>query len=139
MSWLLDQASRIAMLALMVWREARHESFESKLAVAYVAVTRADKPGKTWWGDTLLEVLFHPMQFTSLTYSKDAQLTWWPRESVEWTDCLRAALHALWKLSPNPAPGAVYYYSPPLKQVPAAWGNVEHVADIGVLHFFKER
>lgn len=139
MNRLLVQAGRIGLLALMVWREARYEPWGSKLAMAYVAVTRAETPGKSWWGDDLLAVLFAPNQFSSLTYKADPQLTWFPREGDTWLECLKAAAHALYGWSPNPAPGATHYFTLPLTTVPAAWGPMEHVADVGTAHFYKER
>lgn len=133
----LPHFGRLVMLALMVWREVRHEAAEVKLAVAYVAVTRAEKPGKDWWGDDILSVLFTPLQFTSLTYKADPQLTWFPREGTVWNECMTAAADALFHLKPNPVPGAVFYFSPPVTAPPKDWGAVTFLKKLGPISFYK--
>ncbi len=42
-------------LALLVWREARGETFEAQLAVAHSVMDRVKHPG--WWGTDLLSVI----------------------------------------------------------------------------------
>jgi len=128
---------RVVILALMVWREVRHEDYKVKLAVAYVAVTRAEKPGKDWWGDGLLAVIAAPKQFSSMTHPTDPQLTWFPSEGPKWNDCLRAACAAAFKLEPNPVPEAVYYFSPPVLAPPKDWGVREYLGKLGPISFFK--
>lgn len=133
----LPYFGRLVMLALMVWREVRHEDYKVKLAVAYVAVTRAEKPGKDWWGDDLLSVIAAPKQFSSMTHPADPQLTWFPREGEKWNACLHAACAAVFHIEPNPMPGAVYYFSPPVLSPPKDWGVVEYLGKLGSISFFK--
>jgi spore germination cell wall hydrolase CwlJ-like protein len=133
----LPHFGRLVLLALMVWREVRNEDPAVKLAVAYVAVTRAERPGKDWWGDSILAVLAAPKQFSSMTHPSDPQLTWFPREDAKWDTCLQAACAALFKLEPNPMPGATYYFSPPVTSPPKDWGVREYVGKLGVISFFK--
>ena len=136
----LPHFGRIGLLALMVWREVRHESYRVKLAVAYVAVTRAENPGKDWWGDDVLSVIAAPKQFSSMTHPKDPQLTWFPREGAKWNECLRAAAAALFKLEPNPMPGATYYFTAPVTKPPADWGDVKSLGHLdNVVHFYAEK
>lgn len=133
----LPTFGKLVLLALTVWREARNESYTAKLAVAYVVMTRVEHP--SWWGHDVESVLFAPMQFSSMTDPHDPQLTRWPhalRDAPAWNDCLKAAASALFKQEPNPAPNATHYFSPPIEKPPTAWGDVEHVADYGRLHFY---
>lgn len=134
----LPYFGRLTMLALVVWREVRHESYKVKLAVAYVACTRAESPGKDWWGDDLLSVIAAPKQFSSMTHPADPQLTWFPREKANWYECLNAAANAVFKLEPNPMPGATYYFSPPVTAPPKDWGVVEYLGKLGSISFFKQ-
>ena len=133
----LDTFGRIVMLALVVWREARGQAFACKLAVAYVAVTRAEDPRKNWWGDDMLAVLFTPMQFSSVTDKHDAQLVLWPRENASWTECLRAAAAAYFHWEKNPAPGATHYHSFKVQDPPAAWGKADFIVKVDDIYFFK--
>lgn len=98
--------ARIALTALVVWREARNESYPCQLAVAYTVVGRVAKP--SGWGHDVLGVLFHPYAFSSVTDPKDVQLTRWPVEGPAWDSCLKAAVSALYAMEPNPVPGSVF-------------------------------
>jgi hypothetical protein len=128
---------RIVLLALVVWREARGQAHACKLAVAYVAVARAEDPRKNWWGDDMLAVLFSPMQFSSVTDKKDGQLVLWPREGATWAECLRAAAAAYFHWEANPVPGATHYHSFPKQTPPKAWGAAEFLAKVDDIYFFK--
>jgi spore germination cell wall hydrolase CwlJ-like protein len=133
----LRTMARVALTALVVWREARNESYKCKLAVAYVVRSRVRKPGG--WGHDVLGVLFHPWAFSSVTDPKDPQLTRWPVEgSAAWDECLLAAERALFELEPNPTPDAVFYHSFPKVDPPREWGPVQLVAKLDSIWFFKQ-
>lgn len=127
---------RIGLAALVIWREARHESYRCKLAVAYTIQNRVDVPRN--WGTGVLGVLFYPWAFSSVTDPKDLQLTKWPRDGAVWDECLKAAAGALFKMEENPVPGAVFYHSFPKETPPKAWGPVKLVAHIDHIYFFKQ-
>jgi N-acetylmuramoyl-L-alanine amidase len=57
----VSAAHDIDILARTIWGEARGESFDGRLAVAWVAVNRL-KRGR--YGDTLAEVCLRPKQFS---------------------------------------------------------------------------
>jgi len=61
-----------ALLALMLWREARGESDEAKIAVAHTVVNRVAHPG--WWGRTVDDVIAKKWQYSSMTDPGDPQL-----------------------------------------------------------------
>lgn len=127
---------QLAMLALVVWREARNESDRTKLAVAYTAMHRVERP--RGWGQGVLGVLFHPWAFSSVTDPRDVQLTRWPSEGPVWDSCLRAAAAAMFKLEADPVPGAVFYHSMTDKEPPRAWGPVEFITKLDAIWFFKQ-
>lgn len=130
-----QQAADFAFLALCVWREARSESSEAKLAVAYVAIQRVKL--QSWMGKNMMEVLFHPWQFSSLTNPRDPQLTRWPREDDDsWHDCLFQTALAIDGSAQNPAPGADSYYGISIE--PPAWAaQGQFIKQIGQLRFFR--
>ncbi len=127
---------RIGLMALVIWREARNESYRCKLAVAYTIQNRVDKPQH--WGSGVLGVLFFPWAFSSVTDPHDVQLTRWPQEGPVWDECLKAAAGALFGLDENPVPGAVFYHSFAEETPPKAWGPVKLVAHVEHIYFFKQ-
>ena len=101
--------AQTVILALCVWREARGEPRDCKLAVAYSVLNRVARPA--WWGKTVLGVLGKKWQYSSLAAPGDPQLILWPVESDStWQECLDVADSALNNREPNPAPGADSYY-----------------------------
>ncbi len=121
------------MLALCVWREARGEPLAAKLGVVYTIKNRcAMAPAQGFKHDTSGNVL-HPGAFDSFSEG-DPNATKYPLASdPSWAESLVAAS----SMEADPTGGAVFYYSPPLTVVPHAWGDVQHSADIGNLHFYR--
>lgn len=135
----LKQAQALVFMALCVWREARSESEDCRIAVAHVIKTRADNPG--WWGDDVLSVVTAPFQFSSMTDPKDPQLTTWPSGGswnlLSWQSCLLISAEVLQGTTENPVPGATHYHDTSIGQ-PRAWGkNVEFLRQIGRLRFYR--
>jgi len=98
-----------AFLALTLWREARGESIEVRIAIAFVILNRVKNPG--WWGKDIMSVLFKKWQFSSLTDPKDKQLTTWPaKEDKQWQECLKIACDILDGQIKNPIFHADSYY-----------------------------
>ena len=103
-------SSDLVFLALTVWREARGEIEECQLAVACSILNRVARP--YWWGNDISSVVFKRLQYSSLTYRNDPQLTTWPDKSDNpvWVQCLQVASKALCGAAENPASGADSYY-----------------------------
>src|SRR4030043_1194011 len=96
-------------LALVVWREARGESIECQTAVAFSIMNRVENP--KWWGKNVMGVVRARLQYSSMTYPKDKQLTTWPaQEDVYWQQCFEVASDVLGKQVENPVPGADSYF-----------------------------
>lgn len=134
----LSESADRTFLALMIWREARGESTEARVAVGYTVLERI-KSKAGWWGSDVLSVLFCKWQYSSLTDPRDQQLTLWPRSDQQaWRQCLDIADVVLSGTVNNPAPGADSYFDISIKA--PNWATPDrHVADIGRLKFYKAR
>lgn len=135
----------LGLLALVIWREARGEPPEGKLAVAHVVMERTRRPnyrdskGYTWGDGTVLSALFSPWQFSSVTDPKDPQLTRWPKDDLVWDDCVSAATWALLGMKPHPMPGADSYHDVSIPE-PKAWEQEKtFVGQIGRLKFYHTK
>lgn len=132
----LQKAADLIFLALTVWREARGQKRDCQLAVAYSILNRVEHP--KWWGKDICSVVFARLQYSSMTYKGDVQLTTWPVNSQDpsWLSCLSASQAAINKTEPNPVPGADSYYD--LSIPPPNWAEPKmFVARLGRIRFFN--
>ena len=126
--------------ALTVWREARNQTDEGKLAVAYTLVERASRPG--WWNKgrvgSVVAVATMPWQYSSITDPSDPQLRYFPGESdAQWDACVTAMRQALAGAQPNPAPGADSYYAVSMP-IPPKWATPQSfVKQVGDHRFYR--
>ena len=134
----LPEAADRVFLALMIWREARGESDQVRLAVGYTVSERI-KSKAGWWGDDVLSVIACKWQYSSFTDPRDKQLTTWPRSTdLAWQKCLTIADMVLSGTVENPASGADSYFDTSISA--PNWATPErHVIDIGRLKFYKVR
>lgn len=109
MSCLSAQAD-LTFLALCVWREGRSTSLRCQQAIAHSILNRVQRP--KWWGTDICSVIFKRFQYSSLTYTKDPQLTTWPTisSSPDWQRALSVASEVLSGIVEHPMPGADSYY-----------------------------
>lgn len=130
----LKLISDVGLVALTVWREARGEPRQGKLAVAHSIMNRVLAPG--WWGSDVPTVVGKAWQYSSLTDPKDPQLVMWPRWDPGWVECLEVARAAVLGTEPHPAPGADSYFA---VSIPAPkWADpAKFVAQIGHHRFFN--
>lgn len=134
MSDLLQSYADIAFLALLLWREARGESKECKTGVAYSVLNRTISPS---WGDTVMSVGFQHLQYSSLTYKGDPQLTTWPKDNdPSWRQCLEIAQDVLEGDVSNPIDGADSYHDISIS-APSWAGQEKFVRQIGRIKFYK--
>jgi len=137
----LDRTWRIALLALTLWREARSESHEARVAVAQSVMNRVMRPG--WWGHTIDEVLTKKWQYSSLTDPADKQLRFWPLASdALFLDCLEIAQGAMDATLPDLMPGADSYHDTSI--APPYWtakarrcGQIDRLVFYDVDHDFE--
>ena len=122
-------------LAFCVWREARGESRDAQVAVAYSITTRVSKGG--WWGNTIASVVTAPLQYSSMTYAKDPQLAKYPTGD-SWEACMDVAEDVLDAKVPNPVPDADSYYDTSIKA--PNWAKLDQfVKQIGRIRFYAVR
>lgn len=107
-------------MARTLWGEARGESLEGKIGVAWVIKNRADKP--SWWGKDITGVCKAPWQFSC----------WLPNDpnrakllAVKTTDemfreCLFIVAGVLSGNIPDPTKGANHYHA---KSIKPNWAN----------------
>ncbi len=135
-------AYQFGLLPLVIWREARNQSYEAMVAVAWVVKNRVASP--KWWGADYPSVILKHYkgvyQFTSFD-EDDPNSTLFPRgPEPEWELCLAAAAAVFAGSAPDPTNGATHYFDKSLDDKPPAWANsgTIHMADIGDFHFFRE-
>jgi hypothetical protein len=134
------QAYEISLLALTLYREARGESYEAKIAVAHTVKNRLDHPG--WWGNDWISVLTRKWQYSSLTDPNDKQLTTWPKASdAAFAECLTIAERAVTGVSNSSLKGIDSYYDDSLQGDQRPKWAKEHperfVGKIGRLNFYN--
>lgn len=122
-----------AILALVVWREARGESKEGKLAVANVIRNRVEA---THLPDQWDDIIERKWQFSSMTAPGDAMLVQWPHDGDQtWSDSMAAAEHVFSGGCDNTG-GATFYCN--LDVCHPAWADTYHqTIKIGRHTFFK--
>jgi len=130
----LQKQADVVFMALCLWREARGEKHAGKVAVAHSIMNRLKSPT---WGNTLMAVLFQRLQYSSLTYSSDPQLSLWPRDTdPSWEECLTIADGVIKGRIDNPIQGADSYHDTSIK--PPNWATPDNfIQQIGRLRFHK--
>ena len=129
-----SQATDMVFMALAIWREARGESQDAQIAVGHTILNRVNRP--SWWGRSVMEVLFKKWQYSSLTDPKDRQLTTWPKDDTVWQQCLYVAENVLNGNFPNPVSGADSYHDISIPSPKWATDKM-FVRKIGRLRFFN--
>lgn len=125
-------------LAFVLWREARAEPREGKIAVVHSILNRVTRP--KWWGNDVPSVCIKPWQYSSMTDPKDPQLTRYPNDAA-WWECLQITLDVLNGKLPNPVPTADSYYAISMDKAgnPPAWAkapSVRFVRQVGNHKFY---
>jgi spore germination cell wall hydrolase CwlJ-like protein len=129
----------LALMAVCIWREARNQSRDGKIAVAWVIRNRAEHP--TWWGGPdIASVVTKPKQFSCFN-ADDPQVALWPSiNDGGFRECMEIADAVLAGGTQDPTSGADHYYAKWMdaKGVTPAWAaSYTHVKDIGDHRFFR--
>lgn len=127
-----------ALLALLLWREARGEDFDTIRAVAWSVRNRVNKP--QWWGTDWTSVMEHRAQYSSMTILGDPNTVKWPlANDAKWHDCMDIANEVCNGGLVDMAQGATSYFDRSLDTNPPDWSaKMKHVMDSGNFHFYKE-
>lgn len=136
MTYTAVQAYELSMIALCVWREARGESSQAQLGVAYVICNRAKGP--KWYGGDIVDVVIKPYQFSSFN-AKDPNAVKWPTPTdPSFLSCLAAAEAAYITNKADPTDGALAYFDKSLDANPPVWAKtLTPTITLGALHFYK--
>lgn len=121
-------------LAFVLWREARAEPKEGKIALVYSILNRVQKP--KWWGTSIASVVLKAWQYSSMTDPNDPQLRKYPWGDAAWPECLQVAFDVLDGKVENPVPSADSYYA---TYIPAPnWAKQDQfVKQIGAHRFYN--
>ncbi len=131
------KSSSYKLLALAIWREARGESIEAKMAVASVIRNRcAMAPAQGFHSTTTANIL-KPWAFSSFMEG-DKNAEKYPSVlDASWHDSLSAAQASGEQHCPDRSNGAVFYHDDSIATPPASWGYVTLCASIGRLSFYR--
>ncbi len=130
----------VFLTALTVWREARGESREGQIAVAWSIRNRAAR-GDNRYPKTVLGVVTQKWAYSSLTDPKDPQLAKWPGvDDPGWMDILQMANDVWYGEEVDPTDGATMYYSDTIP-FPASWDPDQLIATVKIGHhqFYREK
>jgi spore germination cell wall hydrolase CwlJ-like protein len=129
----LDLDNESILLALCIWREARNQSDTAMLGVKWVIKNRCSLAPREGFKPTINGNIFKPYAFSSFN-ENDPNANKFPKQDdpawLRILDIVRGD-------SPDPTDGAVFYFSPPVKTPPKAWGNVVFAAKWDDLNFYK--
>lgn len=129
------------LLACCLFGEAQNQSYEAKVAVACVVRNRVKRNLRYMGGASYSGVILHPMQFDAFNANDPNRvkllrpLSFAPRPV--WEECYRAAMAVYHDNCEDSTGGALFYFSPPIKEPPRAWGQVEFCAKYDDLQFYK--
>lgn len=125
----------LCLLALLVWREARGESYECRVQVACSVRDRVRHP--KWWGNDYVSVCAKKYQFSSLADPKDPQLTTWPQaDDHVFEECLKIAQGVIDDALIGSLQGADSYYDVSIHA--PAWATPDkRVGQIGRIVFYN--
>ena len=125
------------LLALCIWREARGESYEAKLGVAWTIKNRCSQAPKEGFKPDIAGNILKPWAFSSFMEGDPNSVKYPAETDPSWQFSMTAAIDP----AADPTNKAVFYYSLPLTAPPKAWGEVgkhiEHSATIGGLEFYR--
>lgn len=130
-------AHTLEVLAKTIYGEARGESFNGKVAVAYTIINRASSPG--WWGKTIVEVCLKPYQFSCwLPDDPNSKLlSEVTIDSHAFRDCYAVACLVFNRTLPDPTNKATHYHALSMP-VPPKWAaTLKATTVIGGHKFFS--
>lgn len=100
------------LLARLLFGEARGESREYKINVAYSVLNRTGQ--RKWWGNTLNEVILKPHQYSCFNKNDPNYKGVMDPLSVSsgaWNECVQVARYVLSNPNQDTTNGATHYYS----------------------------
>jgi N-acetylmuramoyl-L-alanine amidase len=119
--------------ALCMWREARGEGHDGLRCVCHVIANRANLHSKSW-----AEIVYQRLQFSSMTYPQDPQLTHVPvSPDPAFEDCCEIA-ESVWNGGDfDLTQGATHYFADSI-DMPEWAKSMTFLVKIGHHSFYKE-
>lgn len=124
-------------LARTIFGEARSESLQGQVAVAWVVLNRVARP--RWWGHTIEEVCLKPMQFSCWNYDDPnrVKLIAASLEDRAFLAAFGAAALAMSDTLHDPTQGATHYYATYIPR-PSWAEDMQPTVSIGLHQFLRE-
>ena len=133
----VDILTNVFMLALCIYREARGEADDARLAVGCSIRNRVQRPG--WYGKDWFSIITKPWQFSSFNKGEVNSIVFGAPSDKAWIRCVEIAVEVM-QGAPDPTGGATYYYDKSLDANPPKWAEeYVHTADVGAFHFYKPK
>lgn len=127
----------MALLALLLWREARGEAPQTRRCVGWTVKNRVLKP--TWWGRDWIGVMTMAQQYSSIAHVGDPNTIKYPAAvDTSWMSCMDIATE-VYNSSPgfDASQGCTHYFDKSLDDNPPEWASrMTHVFDSGNLRFY---
>jgi hypothetical protein len=134
----LAQQNPDVLLAMLIFGEARHEPFVTKLSIGFVAMNRWNSG---LFGDTIQKILLAPDQFQCFDPTNSKHLTIYNPtvyETLEvWQESFIAGLLAKLRLRIDPTDNAFYFHDESISSPPLEGGQVEPTCKHGTLTFYR--
>jgi N-acetylmuramoyl-L-alanine amidase len=128
----------VHLLALCIWREARGETWKTKLAVGCSVRNRVQHP--TWWGHDYRSVILDPWQYSSFNASDPNSNKWPNDDDSNWLESLEAASLIINGNTTDTTGGSTSYYDRSLDDTPPKWASSPEMVkmrDNGAMHFYR--
>ncbi len=121
-------------LARTVYGEARGETLDGKIAVAWTVRNRVERP--RWWGKTYNEVCLKPRQFSCWDDHNRLEMMEADAADPVFADCLYAALGAITGHIADPTDASTHYHA---SSIHPGWARGHtSVATIGGHIFYND-
>jgi len=125
------------LLARMIFGEARGESYQGRIAVAYSAVNRLQNPGR--FGGNLRQVLLRRAQYSCFNLgdpNRTRLMNPMRYDASNFRECLGVARNVLGRRVADPTNGANHYFNP--NTANPSWANrMTRTARIGNHDFYR--
>jgi spore germination cell wall hydrolase CwlJ-like protein len=126
-----------ALLALVIWREARGEGHTGMRAVAHVIRNRVLATHLPFQWDDVIE---RRLQFSSITAPGDPMLVQWPKQpDAQFEDAMQIAESVYNSSDEDPTGGATMYANLHVCHPDWNWSKLTQTAVIGAHTFFKTK
>jgi N-acetylmuramoyl-L-alanine amidase len=124
------------MVSLCIFREARGEVHDGKVAVGCVIRNRVQHPG--WYGKDWFSVVTKPWQFSSFNKGDPNSIVFGAYTDPIWLECVGVASDVMADNLADITNGATFYFDKSLDANPPDWSKTyKHTADVANFHCYS--